>query len=181
MEFNNIIKNENKNFSQKYFITFIIYQPNTYIFIENLEKEKNDFIEKHNLNYKKVQNLTKRYFSLAENFLKITKLTENYFDKKQFAEIIEFKLLSYNNLYYLLKAYSIKPNHIHFLIDTTNFFENENIKNINMIIDLLKNETKRLINSILEYKIFDWQKKIFYHQIIDIEEENRIIEYILND
>jgi len=179
MQYNSFFSLNNNIKTNKYFITLIVFQPNTYIYLEDLEGEKLEYLnqfKKGNIDFE--QNISKHFFNISDNYLSSTKLTDNFFIKQEIINIVEFKLLIYDDLYYNLIAYKIKPNHIHFLIDTTDYLENENPKTIDNSINLLRNEINRLINIILPKNIFKWQKNNFYHQVVNNEEEERIIDFI---
>ena len=105
-------------------------------------------------------------------------------------KIVADKIHEFDGEKYKLIAYCIMPNHVHLLIDTFNFSFNsggsENKSStkyyyLTDILRLIKGNTARYCNQILNRSGKFWQSESYDHYVRNQNELGRIIEYILDN
>ena len=103
------------------------------------------------------------------------------------AQSVADRLHEFDGDYYELEAYTIMPNHVHILIDTSLQLENENndleskYVQLDKIMQMIKGGSAFKANKILERKGTFWTKDSYDHYIRDEKDWENIIEYIINN
>lgn len=113
-----------------------------------------------------------------------------YLNQPEVAQLVVDQLHRFDNDLYQLVAYSIMPNHVHILIDTSIQFPLE-LKNVsweNLEFEPLQNIMRRIkgpsaiyANRLLNRSGKFWQKESYDRYVRDDQEFRRIIRYILNN
>lgn len=124
----------------------------------------------------------------------IDKLLDNsrdcicHLSNDEIATVVEKKLHQYNNHLYRLIAYTIMPNHVHLVIDTSIQIENideemfeTNYIQLYDILQYIKGGSAFEANKILMRKGQFWQRESVDHIVKDDVELNNIIHYILQN
>ncbi len=108
--------------------------------------------------------------------------------KTDIADIIKERLHEYDNRYYDLIAFSIMPNHVHILIDTSvqlpSDYDGEppkNYKQVDQIMKLIKGGTASKANRILHRQGIFWQRESYDRYIRDSAHLDNVIHYILQN
>lgn len=178
---------------EKFFITFRLYDA----FFDKMIKE---IIEKKNAKIQTLIKLKPQGYSNEIKFLRkqtlilIDKLLDNsrdcicHLSNDEIATVVEKKLHQYNNHLYRLIAYTIMPNHVHLVIDTSIQIENideemfeTNYIQLYDILQYIKGGSAFEANKILMRKGQFWQRESVDHIVKDDVELNNIIHYILQN
>lgn len=132
----------------------------------------------------------KRYFAKIDNYLDGTSFGPHYLKKSAIGDIIQSKLKSFDEQYYLLVAYTVMSNHVHVLLDTycqlaklpSNIqVSKENYVSYDKFMQLIKGNASYSINQLLGRKGRLWQHESYDHLVRNDKEFKRIILYILNN
>lgn len=104
------------------------------------------------------------------------------------AEIIRDRLFDFDNVHYSLHAFSIMPNHVHILFDTsiqldsglmTDVLTRANYTQLDKIMQLIKGGSARYANQYLGRSGSFWFKDSYDHYIRNKKEWKRVACYIL--
>ena len=180
----------------KFFITFRLGDSLPRQIINQLENEFKREIErlkklKGNIDRNDRYKLSKIIFKKYDHQLDNAPYGGCYLNIPEVAKIVTNKLHSLDGNLYDLIAYTIMPNHVHLLIDTSiqlvdenNFFlpeVPENYKQLDQIMKLIKGGSARQANKVLGRKGQFWQKDSYDHYIRNDIEFNNVINYILKN
>lgn len=88
-----------------------------------------------------------------------------------------------SGIWYEVPAYSILPNHIHLLMDTSVQYQSDNqiIKEIPEILSYIKKKTAYDIQTELSINRIIWQKENYFHKISNEKEWMNVASYILTN
>ena len=138
---------------------------------------------------------TKTYKIDKRNFAKFDEWLDNSSEGPQWllnqdiAQIVANKIHQFDGRRFRLIAYCIMSNHVHLLIDMTDF-DNHMASNVRGktkdypladILRLLKGSTARQCNFKLEQSGAFWHSESYDHYVRDEEELAKIVEYVLNN
>ena len=132
----------------------------------------------------------KRFFAQYDALLDAMKYGPTYLKQSEIAKIVADELHRFDGNLYKLIAYSIMPNHVHILIDTSiqipNHFdvskwETLDFEPLSNIMKKIKGPSAVYANRLLDRKGKFWQPESYDHYVRNVKEFNRIIAYILNN
>ena len=155
-------------------------------------EEINRLKKEQPVDYKqRIKDARKKFFGQYDHQLDVLKYGACYLERPEIAKIITGRLHELDGKYYDLIAYSIMPNHVHVLFDTSiqvvdddNFYLDEapdNYVQLNQIMKLIKGSTATYANRLLGRNGKFWQKDSFDHYVRTEREFENIISYILNN
>ena len=180
-----------------YFITIRLYDSlpqNIFLPIkETHEIELQDILKSNHTKEEKDKltiNLKEKYFSNFESQLD-NKYGECYLSQPEIARCVIDKLKQYDGKYYDLYAYTIMPNHVHFLMDTaiqSNYVHDPTdkdmvtgYKSLPEIMNLIKGGTARECNRLLNRKGTFWASAYYDRTIRDERHWKNTVNYIVNN
>lgn len=151
--------------------------------IQKIKKEKPDHSKiliyqlKHKFSFKYDQYLDHKSYG------------ECYLKNERVAQIVADRMHKFDKEYYVLEAYTIMPNHVHLLIDTSLQLQNidEGIENesnyiqLDKIMHLIKGGSAFEANKILKRKGTFWMKDSYDHYIRNEKDWENTIDYIVNN
>ena len=145
--------------------------------------EKNSLSEKLKILHKRFEDF--------EDHLDLFSYGQCHLKKLEVANILSKKILSFNGLYYTLLAYSIMPNHVHMIVDTSIQlnkdwnYENEEIPKdyiqVNSWMQLIKGGSSFLINKNLNRSGKLWASESYDHFIRNEKELEIKYRYTLEN
>ncbi|NNF32631.1 MAG: hypothetical protein HKN68_00870 [Saprospiraceae bacterium] len=134
--------------------------------------------------------LKEKYFANFESQLD-NQYGECHIAKPEIAFKVISKLKQYDKKYYDLYAYTIMPNHVHFLIDTAiqSKYINDptekdmvtGYKSLPSIMNLIKGGSSRACNKLLNRKGAFWARDYYDRTIRNDNHWNNTIHYIINN
>ena len=149
--------------------------------IKKLKKEKPK-------NFKYLINQLKHDFSFKyDNYLDHKPYGNCYLENEKIAQLVADRMHKFNGKYYELEAYTIMPNHVHLLIDTSLQVEKEDIDiesnyfQLDKIMQLIKGGSAFEANKILGRKGTFWMKDSHDHYIRNEKDWENTLEYIINN
>lgn len=175
-----------------FFVTFRLKNSVPLVKLENLRKERDNNIKLILEN--QIGNTAdlvdaehRRFFGKYDNLLDKCLSGPTYLEQPEIAKIVTDKIHQFDKEFYNLLAFSVMPNHVHLLIDTsTQFSENdifaEKHKTLDYIMFRLKGGTATPCNRLLNRtgQKF-WQKESYDRLVRNNEELKRIYAYILQN
>ncbi len=135
-------------------------------------------------------NERKRFFAHYDALLDAMNDGPTHLKQPEIAKIVANELHRFDDDLYKLIAYSIMPNHVHILIDTSiqipSYFdvskwESLEFEPLSNIMKKIKGPSAVYANRILDRKGKFWQRESYDHYIRNVKEFNRVIAYILNN
>lgn len=178
-----------------FFITFRLAGSLPTRVIQSLNEEKESKIKMLKNKYLGEELQGKIYAIEKRSFARYDELLERYdkgplwLKEESIGRIVTDKIHEQDSNKYKLIAYCIMPNHVHLLIDTTDFDKGQyydqsgKTKNYPLTdaLRLLKGSTARLCNIQLGRSGAFWHHESYDHYVRNGEELARIIRYILNN
>lgn len=175
-----------------FFVTFRLADALPIHVIQSLKEELNFAIQKLKKekpkNYKFQINQLKHYFSFKyDKFLDHKPYGNCFLSKENIAKIVADRIHKFDGTYYELEAYTIMPNHVHLLIDTSLQFDSEefdlalNYTQLNKIMQLIKGGSAYVANKILQRNGAFWMKDSYDHYIRNEKDWENTVEYIINN
>jgi REP element-mobilizing transposase RayT len=178
-----------------FFITFCLYNSLPSEVAKRLEEERTLIKKEFCLRKSRIENfdIHEQIELKAEQrkmhaifFDRYDKALEHYAKKEdillnaEVAQIVADKMQDLDGKYYDLMAYCIMSNHVHLLIDTQHYDISQKKQTVSYFMQLLKGGTAFQINKVIERNGTVWQKESYDHIVREGEEE-RILQYILNN
>lgn len=149
--------------------------------IQKLEKEKPK-------KFKYRINQLKHDFSFKyDNYLDHNPYGNCYLKNEKIAQLVADRMHKFDGEYYELEAFTIMPNHVHLLIDTSLQTENEGIDvesnyfQLDKIMQMIKGGSAIEANKILGRKGTFWMKDSYDHYIRNERDWENTLEYIINN
>lgn len=183
----------------KFFITCRLFGSIPAHVIEQLQIGRNDAIKQIEMGrqlsreerMQLIRNEHKRYFAKLDALLDKAQFGSTWLQHHDIAQIVADKIhdLSAEGLYHLI-AYSIMPNHVHIIIDTskqtTKLAPNEPVTEDNYVqvfpmMSMLKNSTGAMANERLNLNNYFWQRDNYDHYIRSEQELQNVISYVLQN
>jgi len=97
------------------------------------------------------------------------------------AKTLVDKMHQFENTLYYIEAYCIMPNHVHLLLDLSCQKYDDNYKQLDYIMKMIKGGSAFEINKILGHKGTFWCKDSYDHWVRHQKSRERIRKYILNN
>ncbi|MEM6317293.1 MAG: transposase [Bacteroidota bacterium] len=135
-------------------------------------------------------NERKRFFAHYDALLDAMKYGPTFLEQPAIAELVAKEIHRFDGDLYKLVAYSIMPNHVHILIDTSiqlpSFFdvskwESLEFEPLSNIMKKIKGPSAVYANRLLDRVGKFWQRESYDHYIRNTKEFNNVIAYILNN
>ena len=125
----------------------------------------------------------KRYFGKFDQQLDQRIDSSSIFHNRKAIDCFKNVLEEKRGVWYELHAYSILPNHVHFLIDTSIQYQADNqiIKGIPEILSYIKKKAAYDIQTELSINRIIWQKENYFHKISNEREWMNVASYILTN
>ncbi len=178
-----------------FFVTFRLKDSIPKVKIWNLKKDFEKKIDQiksiktADLDFQ-VYNERKRFFAKYDNLLDSIEDGPIFLKQPEIAKLIADETHRFDGDLYKLVAYSIMPNHVHILIDTSfqipDYFdvskwESLDFEPLSNIMKRIKGPSALYANRLLDRKGKFWQRESYDHYIRSAKEFNRVIAYILNN
>jgi REP element-mobilizing transposase RayT len=133
--------------------------------------------------------LRTHYFIIHDRILDKISLGPIYLKQEKIAIIIKNQLQRFDGIYYNLEAYSIMPNHVHMLIDTSiqlpkngnDIKLTTNYVNLDQIMKRIKGASAIYANKVLARSGQFWERESFDIYIRNTKMFNKVVCYILNN
>ena len=153
--------------------------------VQKLEREKPK-------NFKfQIYKLKQAFFHKYDQQLDCKPFGNCYLKNENVAQVIADRMHKFDDELYKLEAFTIMPNHVHLLIDTSlqikninNELDEENLENyvqLDKIMQFIKGGSAIEANRILGRKGTFWMKDSYDHYVRDANDWEGIIEYIINN
>ena len=135
-------------------------------------------------------NKRKRFFAKYDELLDKCKSGPTHLKRPDVAKLVANELHLFNGELYDLIVYSIMPNHVHILIDTSiqipatfcvSQWESLDFEPLENIMKRIKGPSAVYSNRLLGLSGKFWQKESYDHYIRNEKEFNNVIAYILNN
>lgn len=176
----------------EFFITFRLADSLPLTVIQSLKEELETSVQKlrkeKSKDYKfKIKQLKYEFSFRYDKYLDQKRFENCFLKNKQVAAIVAGKLHQYDGEYYELEAYTIMPNHVHLLIDTSLQLEKEKSDSdskytqLDKIMQLIKGGSAFEANKILGRIGTFWMKDSYDHYVRNEKDWENIIEYIINN
>lgn len=176
----------------EFFITFRLADSLPLTVIQSLKEELETSVQKlreeKSKDYKfKIKQLKYEFSFRYDKYLDQKRFGNCFLKNKQVAAIVAGKLHQYDGEYYELEAYTIMPNHVHLLIDTSLQLEKEKSDSdskytqLDKIMQLIKGGSAFEANKILGRIGTFWMKDSYDHYVRNEKDWENIIEYIINN
>lgn len=120
----------------------------------------------------------KKLFAFQDNYYDTYKSDSNYLLNTKCAHVLHNEVLNYNQILYDLYAFTVMPNHVHFLCKPLADRSNENYS-LPYIMSRIKGRTARFINLEVGRTGRLWQHEYYDHYVRNEQEMNNIVRYIL--
>lgn len=167
-----------------FFVTFRLKDSIPLIKLAQLkEKYENLQVTKRNqaIQYK----LQKRFFGEYDQLLDAIESGPTYLKQPTIAQIVQQEIHQFDSKWYDLLAYTIMPNHVHLLVDTSlQLVEGKVMENnvyLHKIMNQIKGATARKANLALNTNGKFWQRESYDHLVRDDKELLNIIGYIVEN
>lgn len=121
----------------------------------------------------------KKYFGKFDHQLDQSMHSNSIFHQSRAANILKEILHEKDEDWYHLHAYSILPNHVHLLLDTS--CQKEEEIDVNEILSHIKKKSSFKIQNELNLQDSIWQYENYYHKIPSVKEWMNIASYILTN
>jgi REP element-mobilizing transposase RayT len=176
----------------EFFITFRLSDSLPVAVIQSLKDEMDISIQKLKKekpkNFKFLINGLKHHFSFKyDYYLDHKPFGHCYLKNEKIAQLVADRMHKFDGKHYTLEAYTIMPNHVHLLIDTSKQTENNdfdiesNYVQLDKIMQLIKGGSAFQANKILERKGTFWMKDSYDHYIRNEKDWENTLEYIINN
>lgn len=176
----------------EFFITFRLADSLPLTAIQSLKEELETSVQKLRKgkpeDYEfKIKQLKYEFSFRYDKYLDKKGFGNCFLKNKQLAIIVGDKLHQYDGEYYELEAYTIMPNHVHLLIDTSLQLEkgksdsDSKYTQLDKIMRLIKGGSAFEANKVLERKGAFWMKDSYDHYVRNEKDWENIIEYIINN
>jgi len=180
----------------EFFITFRLADSLPVSVVQSLKDEMDFSIQKLKKekpkNFKYLINQFKLDFSFKyDRYLDHKPYGNCYLKNEKIAQLVTDRMHKFNGEYYELEAYTIMPNHVHLLIDTSLQLENsedewkydhsKSYVQLHKIMQMIKGGSAIEANKILGRKGTFWMKDSYDHYIRNEKEWENILEYIINN
>jgi len=135
-------------------------------------------------------NERKRFFAQYDALLDAMEDGPVFLKQPKIAKLVVNELYRFDDDLYKLVAYSIMPNHVHILIDTSiqipkyfdvSKWESLEFEPLSNIMKKIKGPSAVYANRLLDRNGKFWQRESYDHYIRNAKEFNRVIAYILNN
>jgi len=157
---------------------------------ENLEERKLEIKrQKSPFESKLIYEEQKRYFAKYDALLDAVNSGPTYLKEPAIAEIIAKEMHRFDEELYDLIAYTIMPNHVHLLINTSiqlpdidmSLWDQLDVEPLNNIMKKIKGPSAIYSNRALGREGKFWQRESYDHYVRNPLEQEKIIAYILNN
>ncbi len=163
-----------------FFITFRLDIPLSQEFYSLLMKKKEEINSStyniKDLNERNVM-YNKKLFAFKDNYFDKYQHQDNMLKYPNIAKLIIDELHYQDKKLFDLFAYTVMPNHVHFLIKPLTD-ENGQYYSISKIMNLIKGRSSRFINLELKRSGTLWQREYYDHYVRNETELHNIIRYI---
>lgn len=146
--------------------------------ITNIRKERGSDADYCKEEITKVQ---KRYFQRFDEQMDKAAFGPTFLAESTIAKLVASKFHEYDGHFYNLIAYTIMPNHIHFLIDRSNIIEKSEYLQLDEIMKRIKGGSAFAANQLLGRHGRFWQRESYDHRVRNEREFYNIIRYIANN
>ncbi len=170
----------------QFFVTFTLNGALPINVIERLQNEKEERLKNAIGKGERKEDIEKIYYGKYDDLLANSKNGVKWLENEELSKIVSNKLFEFDNKKYKLICFCIMPNHVHLLIDTKHYTPKELEKKgsakdyyLADIMRLVKGNTSRKCNLILNKTGSFWQAESYDHFVRDRNELYRIISYIL--
>ncbi len=131
----------------------------------------------HNEDERKII-FNKKLFAVQDKYFDCYQDTGNLFINSKCAKVLENELHNFNGIMYELYAFTIMPNHVHFLCRPLLNSSGEEYS-LAIIMNRIKGRTARFINQEMNRSGSLWQKEYYDHYVRNEQELNNIVRYIV--
>lgn len=125
----------------------------------------------------------KKYFGKFDQQLDQRIDSNAIFHNRKAIDCLKTVMEEKNGEWYNLHSYTILPNHIHFLIDTSVQYDTDNnsVKELPEILSYIKKKSTYEIQKELSINRTIWQKENYFHKIMNEREWMNVASYILTN